>query len=1099
MTELEQIERAIAVLEAQRATLGDEVVDTALAPLRKKLEALEHPGGPAFEERRLATVLFADLSGFGALSDAQDAEDVQDLLRQLWSQLDQVILNHGGHIDKHIGDAVMAVWGLERQRESDPEQAVLAALVMQAELATFRDEQKVSLAMRVGLNTGLVSVAHLASTGERNVIGDTVNLASRMEQSAPVNGVLIHQSTYDRVRGLVDVRAQPLLKVKGKSQPVQTYLVLGKKARAFDMKTRGLAGLFTRTIGRDSELNLLQDYYQRALSGVGTQWVTISGDAGVGKSRLLIEFVNWLELRPEEVFIFKGRAWPQTEHRPYYLLRDLLSFRFRIRDSDSLSVTKEKLTLGLCEVLESPLGEEAAAFIGQLVGFDFRESRWIIHIAEDTRQIRGRAMVLLRGYLARLCFATPAVFLLEDLHWADEESLTLLNEIFSEPQPWKLNVIGLTRPYFWDRELGWGQQVTDGHVRYHYRLDLKSLTNTLSYELVEELLQKTGTPPDWVVELLVERGDGNPYFMEELVHLLIERGVIKVDVDTWLVDPQQPESLSVPVNVQGVLQDRLEQLEHDERTTIQQAAVLGRTFWDGAVEYIGGESVPEDRWIQLQLRDLVFKQPVSQLVGETEYQFKHVLLRDFVYEYTLKKNRRIYHKRAADWLVKSSVERADEWAAVIATHYEDAKEDTEAAKWYLRAGQKAQATYALDTAFGYYQKAGEYLPVGADEEQALLYDGLSEVLRWQARFAEAADAYREMLKVGNAVVQARAYNGLSQVQHYMGDFHDALDSAKKAEQIALNAGPSAQVELARAFFRKGVEFFSLGDPGEALELGDRALELSTKLDDKHVMARSMSLLGAAHSTFGHHDQATHFTEKSLALYRTLGDRIWVGGMLNNLGVAAASRGDYSVAADAYQDALEIAREIGHREWEMTYMSNLGIARIGLGKHQDAEADLRQALHLAETAGWGGRSDTFSALAEACLGLQKLDDALNAARTAIALAKETEQQGYIGQAWRVLGMVAAQLSAPVSLYNQSYDPTACFNESLQTFTEIGMEGERARTIRAWARYEIDQGDKTRGETMWQEAREIFTQLDMGLELEKMTEQMPTTDHHDNGVS
>ncbi|MCD6344847.1 MAG: AAA family ATPase, partial [Anaerolineae bacterium] len=552
----ERLEQTIAALEAQRALLGETVIETALAPLREQLRTLQD-ASPA-ETRQLATFLFADLAGFTAFTENADAEDVQGLLRNLWPRLDQVILRHGGHIDKHLGDGVMAVWGLERSHEDDPAQAVCAALALQAELDTFRQEQDVALIMRIGVNTGLVSASYIASTGERNLIGDTVNLAARLEQAASPGGVLISQSTYDRVRGLFSVQVQPLLAVKGKTEPVQTYLVSREKPRAFRMPTRGLAGVITRTVGRDAELAVLQKAYRQALSEDGLQWVTVSGEAGVGKSRLLTEFERWLELRPEEIWYLKGRAWPQTEHSPYHLLRGLLSFRFQIREGDSLDVARDKLTAGLTEVLGDELGEEAAAFVGQLIGFDFHRSSWIAHIVEDTRQIRGRAEVLLREYLAQLCTTGPTVLLLEDLHWADEESLVLLSDILSERWPWQLCVIGLARPLLWERGVRWGDIASGEPVAHHCRLDLAPLSDELTGELARELLQKVTQPLNWLIPLLVERSAGNPYFTEELVHWLIEQGVIETGPDVWQVDEGRSLGLSVPGTVQGVIQARLE-------------------------------------------------------------------------------------------------------------------------------------------------------------------------------------------------------------------------------------------------------------------------------------------------------------------------------------------------------------------------------------------------------------------------------------------------------------------------------------------------------------------------------------------------------------
>jgi len=1091
----ERLEQTIAALEAQRALLGETVIETALAPLREQLRTLQD-ASPT-ETRQLATFLFADLAGFTALTENADAEDIQGLLRNLWSRLDQVILRHGGHIDKHLGDGVMAVWGLERSHEDDPVQAVRAALALQVELDTFRQEQNVALIMRIGVNTGLVSASYIASTGERNLIGNTVNLASRLEQAASPGGVLISQSTYDQVRGLFSVQVQPPLAVKGKARPVQTYLVSREKPRAFRMPTRGLVGVITRTVGRDAELAVLQEAYRQALSGDGLQWVTVSGEAGVGKSRLLTEFERWLELRPEEIWYLKGRAWPQTERSPYHLLRGLLSFRFQIREGDSLDVARDKLTAGLTEVLGDELGEEAAAFVGQLIGFDFRHSPRIVHIAEDTRQIRGRAEVLLREYLAQLCTTGPAVLLLEDLHWADKESLALLSDILTEQHPWRLCMIGITRPSFWERPAHWDRQLTGEPIAHHRRLDLAPLSGKLADELAHELLQKVARPPEWLIALLVEQSAGNPYFAEELIHWLIEQNVIKAGPDAWQVDAERPVGLSVPVTVQGVLQARLERLSPELRATLQRAAVVGRVFWEGAVAYVGQEAVPEEVWEKLQQHDLVFRQPLSQLAGEKEYYFKHVLLRDVVYEYTLKKLRRVYHRRAAEWLIQATMERADEWAAVIAAHYEWAGEKLLASEWYGQAGKQARETYAPEAAIDYYQKALEFFTETSEiletsevyARRVVLYEGLGEMLRWQARYTEAGEVYVALRAAaemaGDTIAQARAWNGASRMEDSRGDYPAALESAGRAEKIARGAGAAAKVELARALFRKGWSFYRLGNAEAALTLGQQALILSTKLDARREMADSLNLLGGVHNVLGRYNDAANYNMRAVTLYRELGDRERIAAMLNNLGEHARLRGDYQAAAPLYLESLKIARETGNRDGELVFLSNLGGARIGLGEFCTAEDDLRQTIFLAGTGVQAGfLSETYRFLAEACLGQEKMTEALAAARQALALGQKAEAQDLIGGAWRTLGMAAAQLAQPIAIGDETYNATDCFAESLRIFTEMGAQGEQARTLREWGGYEIEKGDSERGTALWQKAREIFDRLGMELEVHRM---------------
>ncbi|MBI1879683.1 MAG: AAA family ATPase, partial [Chloroflexi bacterium] len=405
MNEIEQLEQAIAALEAQRALLGDAVADVAIAPLREKLAALQTPSPsphtrgmpqePTEQQRKQVTVLFADVSGFTAMSETMDPEEVSATMNALWSRLDTAITANGGWIDKHIGDAVMALFGVPTVREDDPERAIRAALAMQAELRAFTGASEESpttpenapkLRMRIGINTGLALLGKVGTTGEYTAMGDAVNLASRLEHAAPVGGILISHDTYRHVRGVFDVLPLEPISVKGKTEPIQVYVVRAAKPRAFRIPTRGVEGIETRTIGREAELQQLQEALFAAYNERKTHLVSIVAHAGVGKSRLLYEFHNWLELQPERIMLFKGRATQETTQLPYSLIRRVLAYRFDIQENDSAAVAREKLEQGMLKVMGAD-STEKIHFIGHLIGFDFSNSPYLQGILADARQV----------------------------------------------------------------------------------------------------------------------------------------------------------------------------------------------------------------------------------------------------------------------------------------------------------------------------------------------------------------------------------------------------------------------------------------------------------------------------------------------------------------------------------------------------------------------------------------------------------------------------------------------------------------------------------------------------------------------------------------
>jgi ABC-type oligopeptide transport system substrate-binding subunit/class 3 adenylate cyclase len=695
MTEREQLEQAITQLEAQRATLGDGVVDVSIAALHEKLVALERTP----EQRKQATILFADVSGYTAMVETMDAEEVSEMMNALWQRIDAAIVEHGGHIDKHTGDGLMAVWSVDTARECDPERAIRAALAMQAALAEFKVGHEIN--MRIGLSTGPVLLGRLGTTGEFSVFGDTVNLASRLEGAAPTGGVLISHDTYRHVRGVFDVLEQEPIQVKGKVRPVQTYVVQRAKPRAFRMSTRGVAGIETRMVGRDAELLMLQNMFRDATEDAEVQVVTVVGDAGVGKSRLLYEFEKWIELLPEQVWRFEGRATPEAEARPYGLIRRMFAHRFEILGSDSAAEVRHKFRAGMAAALNS----DQADLVGQLLGLDFSASP-AVQARLGSESFGDMATGHLAKYL-RTIASEPTVILLEDIHWADDSSLDLLDYLVGSVPDTRLLVICLARPPLFERRPSWGEG-----REVHTQINLKPLSRRASRALVGEILRKAEGVPRELRDLIVEGAEGNPFYVEELIKMLIEDGVIVVGEDHWRVELERLASVHVPPTLTGVLQARLDSLPLKEKMLLQRAAVVGRLFWDTAVAELKakeGSGLDKEEISSLleavRHRELIFRREHSAFAGAEEYIFKHASLRDVTYETVLLKLRRVYHGQVARWLEVAAGKRIGEYLGLIAGHYELAGEGEKAVEYLLRAGDQARLAYACQEASGYYHRA----------------------------------------------------------------------------------------------------------------------------------------------------------------------------------------------------------------------------------------------------------------------------------------------------------------------------------------------------------------------------------------------------------
>jgi class 3 adenylate cyclase/predicted ATPase len=1000
-SEAEKLKETIQTLEAQRQLLGDSVVETALAPLREKLAALQAGLG---EQRKLVSVLFSDLAGFTALSSRMDPEDVREIMNAYFQRWAACIKRHQGVVEKYIGDAVLAVFGLPASHEDDPERAISAALDMQKELLELNDgfERRygLRLSMRVGINTGEVVVSLL---GERQgeefiVVGEVVNLASRVQSAAPEGGILITHDTYRHVRGLFETSPFGPLQLKGVSHPVQAYWVKAARPRTFRLGSRGVEGVETPLVGRKEEFERLKSVFGQVLEGKDRYLAALVGEAGLGKSRLLYEFENWLDLRPERIYYFRGRAYPSTQHLPYSLLRDMFAFRCRIQDSDPPDLVREKLEENAVQVLGGGRGGQMKVhFIARLLGFEIGESEHLRPVEGDAKSLHDRALVFLGDYFRALGRAGPVVVLLEDLHWADDSSLNLIDHLETLLAGQPFLIVCAARPSLFERRPQWGEGLS-----LYLRLDLRPLDREASRTLVEEILKKAERIPPALIELVVNTAEGNPFYLEELIKMLIEDGVILKGEPVWRVEEERLGNLRVPPTLMGVLQARFDSLEPQGRAYLQRGAVIGRVFWDQALEALEAPGQAErdspaatgEVLDRLRRREMIFRQDSSAFENTTEYLFKHALLRDVTYSSLLKRERRVYHSLAARWLeeVTGRTRRSAEFTMLIAEHYELAGELEQAAEWYLRAGQEAARRYANSEAV---RALGRALEHARERDPRWKFT----VLREREKVYELTGKREERLqdlegmrlaaeRSGDPALIAAAALRQAQYAFQTADYADAMEQARQAEGLAqslqnlelaaqsvlLQAGitmRSGDLELSEQHARRalvlaggqalpaiqadgyrqlGMVAYYLGNPHLAREHFSQALELYQQAGDRSGEAMALNNLGGANFNAGDYGEARSYYTRSLFLSREIGDRIGESRALNNLGITAVTEGAYAQAEEYYLESLNISRKLGQLSFEMSALDNLGNLASYRYNYSLAEKYQLESLAVAREVG-----------------------------------------------------------------------------------------------------------------------------------------------------
>lgn len=649
------------------------------------------------EERRLVTVLFADLTGFTTLSEARDPEEIGDLLTQLWTPLDEVVTEHGGRVDKHLGDSLMAVWGAPRATEADAEHAVACALALLRKLADLKPDIArlgyPELSLRIGLNSGAVLTAVIDSTGEYSVIGDVVNVAQRLQTVAPPGGVVIGAVTYRLTRDLFRVQPMPLQILKGKTAPVEAFLVLGPETRPARVRYRLVDSIDVRMVGRAVELARLEHALEQAAALRQPQLVLLTGQAGIGKSRLLFEFTRKLELDARAGLLLSARALAESTALPFFVWESLWANRLGMMKDEPEPARREKFSDGLLEVWGKTLSpipaSEAAHVLGYLIGLEWPNSPFLLTFRQDPAALRARAAVLAVEAFRRAAAKGPVALVLDDVHHADAASLDLFDALLDQPDLPVL-VVGSSRlPPEKLHPMWRTERLT--------RLTLDPLD--LTEDMVGAIFPRASTLPAPFLRRLVHVVDGNPYFLEEIVKTLLQTGVIVSREDGWhIANDQAPDALPLSDSIRAQLQARLDALSPPARAVVLAASVVGRTFWAGIVETMLQQTKitrllnppPDGNWAallaqaleELQWLELAFERRGSTFVGEREFIFKHALLRETAYDLLPRKYRQAYHALVADWLVKRN---APDYLQAAAEHYRQAGDANQAVRHYRMA------------------------------------------------------------------------------------------------------------------------------------------------------------------------------------------------------------------------------------------------------------------------------------------------------------------------------------------------------------------------------------------------------------------------------
>jgi class 3 adenylate cyclase/predicted ATPase len=834
-------------------------------------------------ERKVVTVVFCDLVGFTARAESMDPEDVEALLRPYHERVRAELERHGGTVEKFIGDAVMALFGAPTAHEDDPERAVRAALAIRE----FALED--GLELRVGITTGeaLVSLDARPDAGEGMASGDVVNTAARLQSAAPVNGVIVDETTYRATRNAIDYEDTTPVEAKGKSEPVSVWQARAAHARfGVDVAHEARSNL----VGRERELGVVRDAFERARHERTPQLLTLVGVPGIGKSRLVYELQRIVDADPELITWRQGRCLAYGDGVTLWALAEIVKAQAGIAEQDKDHDVAEKLRRATAESLPQSDAAWVESHLLALVG-----------LAEETElggDRRNEAFSAWRRFLEGLAEQRPLVVVFEDLHWADEALLDFVDELVDWLTDVPMLVVATARPELLERRPGWG-----GGKLNATTLALAPLTNDETAQLLAGVL---GTPvvSAETQSALLDRAGGNPLYAEQFAELYVERG--------------STEELALPETLQGIIAARLDGLAVDEKGLLLDAAVVGKVFWTGALGR--DESEATATFHALERKGFVRRQRRSSVEGQSEVAFAHALVRDVAYGQIPRAERASKHRRVAEWI--ESLGRPEDHSEMLAYHWRSALDLARAsgrdddhlvsrARLALRdAGDRAFGLNNHAAAASLYEDAlGLWPESDADRPDLMfryaraLHYGYDEERREQA-LQQARDA---LVSAGNTDLAAEAETYLAYVSWDRGHGELVREHLQRAEELVGDSvSPAAARVLATSARMRGIA----DEHDEGLRLGIRAVAMAEQLGLDEILAHALTTVGMSKNVIDEGSGVADM-ERGLTIALEAGSRV-ASSTLNNLAVQSLIAGDLPRADELYREGLRVAERFGDR-------------------------------------------------------------------------------------------------------------------------------------------------------------------------------------------
>ncbi len=1050
------------------------------------LDRFRQAGLEAAGQRRQVTVLFVDLSGYTHLSEKIESEELYDLVQQCSKMFANDVYKYDGMVDKFTGDGLMALFGAPIAHENNAELAIRAALDMQTDLAALSETLKEKLGSEIkahiGLNSGSVIVGGIGSNMMMNytAIGDVVNLASRIENAGSAGDILVSDVVHRQVRSLFDFEALAPLQLKGVTQPVQTYRVKGTKTKPGSV--RGIEGLYAPMIGRDGELDRLRQTINAMSSEKTGRFVAVHGEAGIGKSRLISEFKSFISQLP--VQLEEGYSLVYRKGVSYWIFQDAL---MRLLELDAKTPKLEcqtRLREHVASVMPERV-EDVLPYLEHLLSLPLSNpnaARRIEFLAAD--QLRQQIFLSVRDLLLADSLCKPVVLILEDLHWADDGSLDLIDFLLDLLAKNPIVIVAVSRN-FTDGKLAGIVRRASEQLRLRFTdLALQSLSPDQADRLLSQLTS-IHNMPEALRNDIVQRASGIPLYLEEILRMLMDRQLLQREDNHWqLADGVDLKELGVPNTLEGLILTRFDHLEPVQRHILKVASVIGRTFTRpllvGCLPRLVDEEARQAISILLE-REFIL--PDHSPGGE--YKFKHVLVSDTIYSTLLKRERKELHGLVAITIEKLSADHLENQIDVLARHYFWSDYQDRALYYLILAGQKSRRNYNTGQSQKYFEDALSLLPnVQHTSQQAVqVHAGLGDALVLAGDYPATRAAYQQAAQAiageqnKYAEIACELQRKIGMTYERQGDYDQAQNCLDQAKIVLLQAGLDSPAELSQILNDTGWIYFRRGhlDEAESYLLQAQALaEQTSRLD---IVSSIYNRIGGVYFHKDRLKEASDFAAKSLALRQEIGDIPGVARTYNNLGLLGWKRGFWDEALLNFKRSAEYQTSLGDAEGIIELNINLGLLETDRGYPDEARQYLEEAWRRAQQIGHSYHSAlTPQYISKLYIAQGDWHNALDYSLRSEQLIKDLGDEEYLVDVYINLGSIHLGMRdlPKAAEYAQ---------QALKLLQELAVEAqteEKGRVLRLLGDIALATGDFARAKEHYQLAEAVFEAVSNRLE-------------------